>query len=83
MLCHCRLPCRDEPWICVNAHACRQGADFCLYRFGPESCGDYRAIPFRPLFRSILSEEQFRELFRVLQQMETDIVSELDKVRLM
>ena len=33
--------------------------------------------------RSILSEEQFDELFRVLQQMETDIVSEMGKVRLM
>jgi hypothetical protein len=33
--------------------------------------------------RSILSEEQFRELFQVLQQMETDIVSELGKLRLM
>ena len=33
--------------------------------------------------RSILSEEQFRELSRVLQQMETDIVFELGKVRLM
>src|SRR5262249_11428211 len=31
--------------------------------------------------RSILSKEQFDELFRTLQQMETDIVSELGKVR--
>ena len=36
-------------------------------------------FPLRP----ILSEEQFRELSRVLQQMETGIVSELGKVRLM
>jgi hypothetical protein len=33
--------------------------------------------------RSILSEEQFEELFRVLKQMETDIIKELGKVRLM
>jgi hypothetical protein len=33
--------------------------------------------------RLIVSEEQFDELFRVLRQMETDIVSELGKVRLM
>ena len=31
--------------------------------------------------RSTISAEQFDELFRVLQQMETDIVSELGKVR--
>jgi hypothetical protein len=31
--------------------------------------------------RSILSKEQFDELFRTLQEMETDIVSELGKVR--
>ena len=31
--------------------------------------------------RSTMSEEQFDELFRMLQQMETDIVSELGKVR--
>jgi hypothetical protein len=31
--------------------------------------------------RTILSKEQFDELFRTLQQMETDIVSELGKVR--
>ena len=31
--------------------------------------------------RSTMSAEQFDELFRTLQQMETDIVSELGKVR--
>ena len=31
--------------------------------------------------RSTMSEEQFDELFRTLEQMETDIVSELGKVR--
>jgi hypothetical protein len=31
--------------------------------------------------RSSISAEQFDELFRVLEQMETDIVSELGKVR--
>ena len=31
--------------------------------------------------RSAMSAEQFDELFRTLQQMETDIVSELGKVR--
>jgi hypothetical protein len=31
--------------------------------------------------RSSMSAEQFDELFRTLQQMETDIVSELGKVR--
>jgi hypothetical protein len=30
-----------------------------------------------------MNAEQFDELFRLLQQMETDIVSELGKVRLM
>jgi hypothetical protein len=33
--------------------------------------------------RSTISAEQFAELFRVLEQMETDIVSELERVRLM
>jgi hypothetical protein len=33
--------------------------------------------------RSMLSEERFGELFRELEQMETGIVSELGKVRLM
>ena len=31
--------------------------------------------------RSTMSKEQFDELFRTLEQMETDIVSELGKVR--
>jgi hypothetical protein len=33
--------------------------------------------------RSILSAEQFDELFRVLEQMDADIVSKMGKIRLM
>ncbi len=49
-----------------------------------EACPSRRCVCPRRLFplRSILTAEQFDELFRELEQMEKDIVSELGKVRL-